>query len=341
MNILIVGVGGFIGSHLAEEILRSHENWKILGLDVSFDKLARVLNNDRFKGRFEFYECDILKEFDIQEEMVQRSDVVLPLAAIANPVVYVQNPLKIFELDFEANLRIVRWCVKYHKRVIFPSTSEVYGMCSDKEYDEETSYCVTGPINKQRWIYSCSKQMMDRIIYAYGQKNELQFTIFRPFNWIGPRLDDIRNGNDGASRVVTQFLSNILHGKPISLVDGGRQVRSFTDVSDAMCALMKILENTEGCADQQIFNIGNPYNRLSIKDLASMVVDMAGSYSEIRDSAAKTEIRELSAVEYYGKSYQDVQYRVPSIKRAEKMLKWKPMVGIYESLKKIFDYYFG
>ena len=68
-------------------------------------------------------------------------------------------PLLVFELDFEANLRIVRWCVQYKKRLIFPSTSEVYGMCSDQEYDEENSNCVTGPIDKQRWIYSCSKQM--------------------------------------------------------------------------------------------------------------------------------------------------------------------------------------
>lgn len=336
MNILIVGAGGFIGSHLSEEILKSHEDWKVSALDISSKKVEHLLDNERF----EFQQCDILKEFDIQEEMVRKSDVVLPLAAIASPLVYVQDPLRVFELDFEANLRIVRWCVKHHKRVIFPSTSEVYGMCSDEEYDEETSCCVTGPINKQRWIYSCSKQMMDRVIYAYGQRNELQFTLFRPFNWIGPRLDDIYNENNGSSRVVTQFLSNILHHKPINLVDGGRQVRSFTDISDAMWALMKILENAGGCADQQIFNIGNPYNQLSIRDLAHMVVDMAKDYAKARDAAEKVEIRELSGAEYYGKSYQDVQRRVPSIRKAEEKLGWRPVVGMQEALRKIFDYYF-
>ena len=337
MNILIVGAGGFIGSHLSEEILKSHRDWKIKALDISSDKVSLLLND----SNFEFHKCDILKEFELQEELVKQCDVVLPLAAIASPLVYVQNPLCVFELDFEANLRIVRWCVQHKKRVIFPSTSEVYGMCSDQEYDEESSNCVTGPINKQRWIYSCSKQMLDRVIYAYGQRDGLQFTLFRPFNWIGSRLDDIYNENNGSSRVVTQFLSNILHGKPINLVDGGNQIRCFTDITDAIGALVKIIENKNGCANQQIFNIGNPYNELSIKELAYMIVDLAKGYDKVRSLAEKTEIKELQAAEYYGKSYQDVQRRVPSIKKAEQILGWKPSATTKEAIKKIMDYYFG
>lgn len=337
MNILIVGAGGFIGSHLSEEILKSHRNWKIKALDISSDKVSYLLND----SNFEFHKCDILKEFELQEEMVKQSDVILPLAAIASPLVYVQNPLRVFELDFEANLRIVRWSVQYKKRVIFPSTSEVYGMCSDQEYDEENSNCITGPIGKQRWIYSCSKQMLDRVIYAYGQRDGLQFTLFRPFNWIGSRLDDIYNENNGSSRVVTQFLSNILHSKPINLVDGGNQIRCFTDISDAIDALVKIIKNKDGCANQQIFNIGNPYNELSIKDLAYMIVDLAKGYDKVRSLAEKIEIRGLPAAEYYGKSYQDVQRRVPSIKKAERLLGWKPVVNTNDSIKKIMDYYFG
>ena len=99
-----------------------------------------------------------------------------------------RNPLRVFELDFEENLKIIRDCVKYNKRIIFPSTSEVYGMCTDKNFDEDSSNPVVGPINKQRWIYSVSKQLLDRVIWAYGDKNGLKFTLFRPFNWMGPRL---------------------------------------------------------------------------------------------------------------------------------------------------------
>ncbi|MBR1734814.1 MAG: bifunctional UDP-4-keto-pentose/UDP-xylose synthase [Alphaproteobacteria bacterium] len=336
MNILIIGAGGFIGSHLSEQILKSHKDWKITALDISSNKVSHMLPDENF----DFHKCDILKEFDIQEEKIKQSDVVLPLAAIASPLIYVQDPLRVFELDFEANLRIVRWCVQYKKRVIFPSTSEVYGMCPDEEYDEENSNCVTGPICKQRWIYSCSKQMLDRVIYAHGIRDSLQYTLFRPFNWIGSRLDDIYNENNGSSRVVTQFLSNILHNKPINLVDGGKQIRCFTDISDAIIALIRIIENKNGCANQQIFNIGNPYNELSIKELAYMIVDLAKGYDKIRDKANNTDIRELTAAEYYGKSYQDVRRRVPSIKKAEQILGWKPTTSTRESIKKIMDYYF-
>ncbi|MCP6588143.1 NAD-dependent epimerase/dehydratase family protein, partial [Klebsiella pneumoniae] len=96
----------------------------------------------------------------------------------------------------------IRDCVKYDKRIIFPSTSEVYGMCTDKNFDEDTSNLVVGPINKQRWIYSVSKQLLDRVIWAYGDKSGLRFTLFRPFNWMGPRLDNLNAARIGSSRAI-------------------------------------------------------------------------------------------------------------------------------------------
>lgn len=336
MNILIIGAGGFIGSHLSEEILKNHRDWKISAMDISSEKVSHLLNDENFN----FIKSDILKDFDLLEDQVKQCDIVFPLAAIVKPSVYVQDPLSVFELDFEANLRIIRFCVKYKKRVIFPSTSEVYGMCEDEEFDEEESNCVTGPIYKQRWIYSCSKQMLDRVIYAYGIKEGLRYTLFRPFNWTGSRLDDVYNSENGSSKVATQFLSNILHGKKINLVDGGNQRRCFLDISDAIGALVKIIKNENNCADQQIFNIGNPYNELSVKELAHLIVDLAKGYEKLRESAEKIEICFTNSSEYYGKSYQDVQRRVPSIKKAEKILNWKPTMGIKDCLIKVMDYYF-
>ncbi len=336
MNILIVGAGGFIGSHLIEEILKHHRSWKVSAIDISSAKIAHLLSDKNIN----FMKSDILVEHDLLEREVEKSDVVFPLAAIANPSVYVQDPLRVFELDFEANLRIVKLCAKYHKRIIFPSTSEVYGMCTDTEFEEETSNCVTGPICKQRWIYSCSKQMLDRVIYAHGIRDNLSYTLFRPFNWIGPRLDDIYNANSGSSRVVTQFLSNIIHGKSINLVDEGKQIRCFTDISDAMDALIKIIKNENNCAEKQIFNIGNPYNEISIKDLAEMIVTLARKYEKLENVINKISITNITSADYYGKSYQDVQRRVPSIKKAEEILNWKPTTDTKASITKIMDYYF-
>ena len=193
-RVLILGVNGFIGNHLSERLL-SDERYEVYGLDIGSDAIERL----RSHPRFHFVEGDISIHSEWIEYHIKKCDVVLPLVAIATPIEYTRNPLRVFELDFEENLRLVRYCVKYNKRVIFPSTSEVYGMCQDPNFDEDTSNLVVGPINKQRWIYSVSKQLLDRVIWAYGQKG-LNFTLFRPFNWMGPRLDRLDSARIGSSR---------------------------------------------------------------------------------------------------------------------------------------------
>ncbi|MBI3904775.1 MAG: bifunctional UDP-4-amino-4-deoxy-L-arabinose formyltransferase/UDP-glucuronic acid oxidase ArnA, partial [Pseudomonas fluorescens] len=182
-RVLILGVNGFIGNHLSERLLRD-DRYEVYGLDIGSDAIERL----RSHPNFHFVEGDISIHSEWIEYHIKKCDVVLPLVAIATPIEYTRNPLRVFELDFEENLKLVRYCVKYNKRVIFPSTSEVYGMCQDNNFDEDNSNLVVGPINKQRWIYACSKQMMDRVIYAYGFERNLDFTLFRPFNWIGSGL---------------------------------------------------------------------------------------------------------------------------------------------------------
>jgi nucleoside-diphosphate-sugar epimerase len=247
----------------------------------------------------------------------------------------------VFELDFEANLPIVRACVRHRKRVVFPSTSEVYGMCRDEAFDPETSELVMGPIDKPRWIYACAKQLMDRVIHAYGMEQGLDYTLFRPFNWIGSGLDSINTAKEGSSRVITQFLGHIVRGEPIKLVDGGTQKRAFTYIDDGIAALMKIIANEGGVASGKIYNIGNPENNVSVRELARMMVDLALRYPEYRESAARVKLVETTADAYYGKGYQDVQNRVPKIDATCADLDWRPMVTMEESLRRIFDAYRG
>jgi len=267
--------------------------------------------------------------------------VVLPLVAIATPATYVREPLRVFELDFEANLPIVRSCVKHGKRILFPSTSEVYGMCPDDEFDPYASNLVMGPIDKQRWIYACSKQLMDRVIWAYGSMGQLDFTLFRPFNWIGAGLDSIHTAKEGSSRVITQFLGHIVRGEPIQLVDGGTQKRAFTYIDDGIAALMKIIENRGGVASGKIYNVGNPRNNFSVRELAEMMLALAKRYPEYRGNAARVKLVKTSAARYYGKGYQDVQNRVPGIENTRKDLGWSPKVDMKTALERIFDSYRG
>lgn len=336
MNILIIGAGGFIGSHLCEYIAKNRQNWSVTAVDICLKKIEHLFSYKNFS----YFNVDVLKDFEKLEEKIQENDIIFPLAAIANPSVYITDPLKIFELDFESNIKVIKSAVKYKKRIIFPSTSEVYGMCEDKAFDELTSNCITGPVSKQRWIYSCSKQMLDRVIYAYGKRDNLSYTLFRPFNWIGPRLDDIYNQENGSSRVVTQFLSNILYKKDINLVDGGDQIRCFTYISDAIEALITIIENENNIAEKAIFNIGNPYNEISIKNLALKILELAKNYDILKDNLSEIKIVNKKANDYYGKGYQDVLRRVPSILRAETILNWHPKVTIDEALQKTMDFYF-
>jgi nucleoside-diphosphate-sugar epimerase len=333
MRVLILGVNGFIGNALTERILQSTD-WHVSGLDIGSDKIAPFLEDPRFT----YLEGDIAINKEWIEYQVKKCDVVLPLVAIATPSAYVQDPLAVFQLDFEENLRIVKQAVLYRKRVVFPSTSEVYGMCPDAEFDEETSPLVYGPIRKQRWIYSCSKQLLDRVIYAYGDRG-LQFTLFRPFNWFGPHLDDVDSPKEGSSRVLTQFLHNILYGEPIKLVDGGTQRRSFTYISDGIDALMAILENREGRADGGIFNIGNPANDLSIRQLAERMIAAVASRPGFEDLGRRAQIVEVSSENYYGPGYQDILTRVPSIRRARRELGWEPRVSLDEGIRRTLDFY--
>jgi nucleoside-diphosphate-sugar epimerase len=334
LKILILGVNGFIGHHLTRHILE-HTDWEVYGMDMQSDRVEPWMGD----ARFHFFEGDITINKEWIEYHVKKCDVVLPLVAIATPATYVREPLRVFELDFEANLPIVRQCLKYNKRVVFPSTSEVYGMCTDDAFDPEESNLVYGPINKPRWIYAAAKQLMDRVIHAYGQQEGLRYTLFRPFNWIGPGLDSLHTPKEGSSRVITQFLGHIVRGEPIKLVDGGSQHRAFTYVDDGIAALVKIIANKDGVADQKIYNIGNPGNNHSIRDLAEMMVALAKSLPEYRDAAAHVELIDISAADYYGRGYQDVTHRVPDIRSTMRDLDWKPEVGMQDALKALFAYY--
>jgi nucleoside-diphosphate-sugar epimerase len=336
LKVVVLGANGFIGSALTAAILRSRP-WEVYGIDLSDHKLRDLPSSPRFH----FVEGDISINREWVEYHIKKCDVVLPLVAIANPAQYVTDPLRVFELDFEANLAVVRQCVKYKKRLIFPSTSEVYGMSPDAVLDEESSPLVYGPIHKQRWIYAASKQLLDRVIYGYGVHDGLDYTLIRPFNFIGPNLDNIDEPKEGSSRVFTQFLSNIMHRLPIKLVDGGEQKRSFTYIDDAIDCILRIIENSQGAATRRIFNIGNPANCVSVAELARRMVRIAQEFPELAERARATQILSVSSQQYYGQGYQDIQVRVPAIDAARVHLGWTPTTDLDSCIRKTIAYYVG
>lgn len=333
-HVLILGVNGFIGNALSERLLQNGK-YDVHGMDIRSNYIQHLIH----RPSFHFEEGDISIHREWIEYHVKKCDVVIPLVAIATPIEYTRNPIGVFELDFEENLKVVRYCVKYGKRIVFPSTSEVYGMCDEKEFDEDNSRLVLGPIRMQRWIYSCCKQLLDRVIWAYSQNEGLQFTLFRPFNWIGPKLDSLTSARIGSSRAITQLILNLVEGTPILLIDGGKQKRCFTDVSDGVECLYRIIENKNGVCDGKIVNIGNPDNEISIRGLAELLLAKFEQHPLRQKFPPFAGFRLVESGTYYGRGYQDVQYRRPSIRNAKKLLDWSPTIKLEQSVEQTLDFF--
>ncbi len=323
MKVLILGVNGFIGNALAKKLIKKR-GITVYGLDVNNDNIKNLTPNKNFIFKKGFVE----KNDKWVEYHIKKSDVIIPLIAIATPKVYVTDPLKVFQLDFESNLKIIKWCSKYNKYILFPSTSEVYGMSKDKEFNEYKSNLIVGPVHKSRWIYSISKQLLDRVIIAYGEQRKLKYTLFRPFNWIGPKLDTLKRAQLGNGRVLTIMISNLIKNKDITLVNNGIQKRSFTYIDDGIDALLKIINNRKKL-NKKIFNIGNPKNNISIKKLSEILLKQ---YKVNSKKEYTGKIVSRSEKSFYGNAYQDISQRIPDISEAKKLLAWSPKTGLKESI---------
>ena len=329
MKLLILGADGFIGYHLTNSILGddNFRDWKITGVDLNTARVNMLPSDDRFT----FHKADIMRDIDLIDHLIQDSDVIMPLVAIATPKLYVEQPLRVFQLDFEENLRVIKLAHALNKRIIFPSTSEVYGK-STAPFDEESSDLVYGPIKYSRCIYACSKQLLDRVIFAMDQEKTFNFTLFSPFNWVGPYLDSLESTSEGSSRLITQLMGDAIQRNEVTLVDGGHEKRCFTDVRDGVAALKAILLN-EDASKGKIFNVGNPWNNLSVRDVAVLLIDRLKERNIIQDA----EIKVKSSGDFYGAGYQDVSNRVPSINAIGNALGWAPKYTFSDSLENILD----
>lgn len=326
MKILILGAGGFIGSNLVEHLSRSGEH-EIVGVDLDDEKL-----DPRGYENFRFHHVDF--NADVAGKELEESDVVIDLVAFANPSLYVEKPLDIYKLNFVQNMNIVEACVEHKKPLIQYSTCEVYGRPSGDTYVEDESELITGPVSKQRWIYAAGKQLLERVIHAYGLEDELTWSIIRPFNFIGPRFDYlVPAGNTGGPRVFAQYMSALLTGGPMYLVDGGHQRRSFTHIDDASRGLEAILTNP--LAHNQVFNVGNPENDISIRDMAIMMKQI---HADLTGTESASELIDISGEEFYGEGYED-HTRVPADITKLRSLGWEPQHDLETTLRQTIEWY--
>jgi UDP-apiose/xylose synthase len=333
-RIAVLGAGGFLGSHIVPGLIERF-GCAIDAVDVDFEKLEctdpRVR---RIEARVE--------EPEVVDEVTRRSTVVLSLTALCNPALYSSVPLDVIDASFTHLLPLVRRCAERRVRLIHFSTAEVYGrraldaMGSPMSaMNEDTSALVLGPIAKQRWSYACAKQLLERVIWAHGDAG-LPFTIIRPFNTIGTRMDYLPGiDGHGTPRVLACFMSQLLRGEPLQLVDGGAQRRAFLAVGDMVEAICRVVERGTAC-DRQIINVGNPQNDVSIAELAEA---LAAAYTRAVPGAPAPRFEPVSADHFYGPGYDDSEARVPDIRKARRLLGWMPLQSLSEMLPGIVEDY--
>jgi UDP-apiose/xylose synthase len=336
MRIVVFGAGGFIGSHLVGRLL-ARDTHDVVGVDLASERLVEVLDSlpAAAHDRWTFHSADVRHEVDLLRHLVRGADAVVNLFAFANPSVYVTRPLETFDLNFVQNLAVARLCVEHGAWLIQFSSAEVYGKASGAPYDEHRTDAVFGPVRKQRWIYAASKDLLERVIYAHGDAGELRYTIIRPFNFVGPRMDYlVPAGAIGGPRVFPHFMSALLTGGPIRLVDGGYVRRAFLHIDDGTRAVEAILDDPAR-ARNGIFNVGNPANELTIRRLADLMVEL---YEELTGEPARSPIEEIDGEAFYGPGYEDSDREAPDISRI-RQFGWSPRHDLRTTLRETMTYY--
>ena len=181
MKILLLGAGGFIGANLTERLVNDGK-YEVTAVDIEREKLDDTLKN----GEVHYIDFDIRGNEKELESLTAAHDVIVDLVARANPSLYVSNPIDVFKLNFTENLKIAEFCVKHKKRIVQFSTCEVYGMTSARAFgkdsakhptpfSEDQTPLIMGPIRNHRWIYACAKQLLERVLHAYGLEEGLNY----------------------------------------------------------------------------------------------------------------------------------------------------------------------
>ncbi len=311
MKYLLTGGAGFIGSHLAENLITRGDQVVVLdNLSTgSADNLSGV------KDQIKFENGDIL-EAGIIDKLVSESDYVVHLAAALGVLNIVNKPLESLKTNLQGSEVVLEACDKYRKPVLIASTSEIYGKNDKVPLNEEDDRIIGHPL-KSRWSYSEAKAVDESLAYFYYLENKLPIRIARFFNTVGPR----QVGHYGM--VVPRFVSAALKNEPLSVYGSGDQIRCFCHVDDAVRALLLVMDSDKAVGE--VFNVGNN-QQTSIMELAKKVIEITGSTSSIEKIAYE---------KAYPEGFEDMQLRVPDISKIKRVLGWTPKINLDQVIKDI------
>ncbi|HEY6321865.1 MAG TPA: NAD-dependent epimerase/dehydratase family protein [Thermoanaerobaculia bacterium] len=315
MKVLITGGGGFLGSHLGDGLLAAgHE---VMALDIAPDLKVR---HNLGKAGFRYLKGSVF-DTDLLESLVAKADLVYHLAAVVGVEHYVEDPFHVLNVNVNGTQNVLKFAHRYDKRVVFASTSEVYGKSRDTPFREDGDRLL-GSTEIDRWCYSTSKAVGEHYCFAYG-KLGLPVVIVRFFNAYGPRLDRIDVG-----RVITIFMGQLLRGDDLTVIGDGKQTRAFTYVDDAVLALVRAGTLPEAVG--RIFNIGTDRETTILELAETMIRAHPGTGSKVKL---------VRQEDVYGDSYEDIPRRFPDITRMRTILGVEPKVPLEEGLRRTIDWF--
>ena len=314
-NILVTGGAGFLGSYICERLLKMGH--RVTAIDMaSGEKIEHLANNKRFS-----FIQDSVCDISLMKHQMKNKDVLFHLAAIADPLKYVTNPLNVMEVDLLAAINIFKIAAENKTKIVFSSTSEVFGRNKNVPW-RETDDRVLGATSIYRWCYSTSKAACEHFLFALHKQEKIPFVIYRFFNVYGPKLDDLGHG-----RVIPIFLKQFLHGEEITVHGDGKQTRTFIYVDDAIDAVIKLAFSKK--AQNQVFNIGTS-KECTMYGLAKLMKKVGGFKSKIKFVKHK---------DVFGKNFEDIPRRIPDTKKIHRYIKWNAKISLEKGLEKTIDYY--
>ncbi|MBA7673412.1 Bifunctional polymyxin resistance protein ArnA [subsurface metagenome] len=317
MKALITGGAGFIGSHLAEKLLKMGDEVTVID-NLSTGKLEN-LRHLKKNSDFYFILGTVTNETLI-EELISRHDIIYHLAAAVGVELIVNNPVEVIETNILGTQTALKIANRYKRKIVIISSSEIYGKSEDLPFKEDDD-CILGPTVKSRWNYACSKAMGEFLALAYYKEEKLPVVILRLFNTIGPR----QSGKYGM--VVPRFIQQALANKAITVYGDGQQTRCFTYVTDVVEGTIKLANHPKAVGE--VYNIGSN-EEISIGDLALKIKKLTKSASQVKF---------IPYDQAYEKGFEDMRRRVPDISKIKYLIGYEPKIKLEEALKRIIDYF--
>ncbi len=313
MKGLITGGAGFIGSHLAEALLRRGDEVAVL------DNLStgRFENISHLHGqpRFQMVTGTILNE-PLVDKLIERCDTVFHLAAAVGVELIIKKPLESMMTNIRGSEIVLEMAHRYRKKVLVASTSEIYGKNVNGPLREDTDRVLGSPL-KSRWSYSTSKAVDEILAYVYWKEKGVPTVIVRLFNTVGPR----QSGAYGM--VIPRFVGKALAGEPLEVHGSGRQSRCFVHVRDVVDALVKLMEHPRAIGE--VFNLGSQ-EEVTIQELATRVIRITGSRSKIVSVAYE---------DAYEEGFEDMPRRVPDISKIQALVGFAPTMTLDQIIESV------